>query len=77
MSLDKEVLILYAVNNGDLDDVPIERCQEFEEGFLRHMETAHPEIGRAILETRDIKEDTEESLKGAIQEFKATFQPQE
>ena len=77
MSLDKEVLILYAVNNGDLDDVPIERCQEFEEGFLRHMETAHPEIGRAILETRDIKEDMEESLKGAIQEFKATFQPQE
>ena len=73
MSLDKEVLILYAVNNGDLDDVPINRCQEFEERFLRYMETGHPEIGKAIMETKEIKEDTEEALKSAIQEFKATF----
>ena len=77
MSLDKEVLILYAVNNGDLDDIPIDRCQDFEKGFLRYMETARPDIGRAILETQDIKDDTEESLKAAIQEFKATFQAQE
>ena len=73
MSLDKEVMILYAVNNGDLDDVPINRCPEFEERFLPYMETAYPDVGRAILEARDLKEDTEEVLKGAIQEFKATF----
>ena len=73
MALDKEVLILYAVNNGDLDDVPISQCQQFEEQFLRYMETNHPDIGRTLLETKDLKEDTEESLKRAIQEFKATF----
>ena len=73
LSLDKEVLILYAVNSGYLDDVPIGRCQEFEERFLSYMETAHPDIGRAILETRDIKEDTEAALKSAVEEFKATF----
>ena len=73
MSLDKEVMILYAVNNGDLDDVPITRCQEFEQRLLQHMETAHPDIGRSITENRDLVGDTEESLKSAIQEFKATF----
>ena len=73
MSLDKEVVILYAVNNGDLDDVPIGRCQEFEERFLSYVETAQPEIGRSIVETGDLREDTEETLKSAIQDFKATF----
>ena len=73
MSLDKEVMILYAVNNGDLDDVPITRCQEFEQRLLQQMETAHPDIGRSITENRDLVGDTEESLKSAIQEFKATF----
>ena len=73
MPLDKEVLILYAVNNGDLDDIPINQCQEFEEGFLRYMETAHPEVGRSILDSRDLTDDNEETLKKAIQDFKLTF----
>ena len=73
MSLDKEVVILYAVNNGDLDDIPIDRCQEFEEQLLRYVETAKPDIGRAILEEKDLSEAVEANLKGAIQEFKTTF----
>ena len=74
MSLDKQVMILYAVNNGDLDEVPIARCSEFEERLLRYIETAQPGIGRAILEAKELKEDTEEVLKSAIQEFKAIFE---
>ena len=73
MSLDKEVIILYAVNNGDLDDIPLERCREFEDGFLRYIETANPEIGRSIAESGDLKEDTEDALKKSLQDFKATF----
>jgi F-type H+-transporting ATPase subunit alpha len=73
MALDKEVIILFAANNGDLDDVSIDRCQRFEEGLLRYIETARPEIGRAISQTRELAGETEASLKAAIQEFKATF----
>ena len=73
MSLDKEAIILYATNSGYLDDVPIERCQEFEEKLLPYVETAHPEIGRAIIETKDISDDTEQALKKALDEFKTTF----
>ena len=71
--LDKEVLILYAVNNGDLDDVPLEKCAEFESGFLRYMETAHPEIGQSIADNKDLTEENEEALKKSIEEFKSTF----
>ena len=73
MELDKEVITLYVVNNGYMDDVPIERCQEFEQKFLVYMETAHPDVSSAILESKDIGEDTEETLKKALADFKPTF----
>ena len=73
MSLDKEVMILYAVSNGGLDEVPINRCQEFQERFLSYMETVHPEVGRAIIETKDLADDTEGALKKGLDEFVPTF----
>jgi F-type H+-transporting ATPase subunit alpha len=71
--LEKEVLILYAANNGDLDDIPLEKCAEFEGGFLRYMETAHPEIGQDIADNKDLTQENEDALKKVIQEFKSTF----
>ena len=70
MSLEKEVCILYAVNNGYLDDVPLEKIPAFEQDFHRFMETNHPEINQLILTDKEIKPETEEKLKSAILEFK-------
>jgi len=70
MSLEKEVGILYAVNNGYLDDVPLEKIADFEQGFHRFMETNHPEINQLISTDKEIKPGTEEKLKSAILEFK-------
>ena len=76
MELAKEVITLYAVNNGYMDDIPIERCQEFEQKFLVYMETAHPDVSSAILESKDIREDTEETMKKALADFKPAFAAQ-
>jgi len=70
MSLDKEVTILYAVTNGYLDDVPLEKIASSEQGFHRFMETNHPEINKRILTDKEIKPETDEALKSAISEFK-------
>jgi len=70
MSLDKEVTILYAVTNGYLDDVPLEKIAAFEQSFHRFMETNHPEINQRILTDKEIKPETDETLKSAISEFK-------
>ena len=76
MSLDKQVTILFAVTQGLLDDVPLARVREFEEMFHRHMSTAYPEIGKKILETRDISKQAAEALSVAIEEFKKSFAAQ-
>ncbi len=70
MSLSQEITILYAVNNGFLDDVPVNKVTSFEQGFHRFMESNHPEIGKIIEKEKDISADTEEKLKAAITEFK-------
>ncbi len=70
MSLGKEVLILYAVTNGYLDDVPVDKVIAWEGNFHRFMETSHPELEQKINDDKEIKPETEEALKRAIGEFK-------
>jgi len=70
MPLEKEITILYAVINGYLDDVPLDKIAAFESTFHRFMETNHPEIGKEIASTKDLTPETEERLKVAIVEFK-------
>jgi len=70
MSVGKEVSILYAVINGLVDDVPVEKVNAWEEGFHRFMEISHPEVIQRINTDLEIKPETEELLKQAIAEFK-------
>src|ERR687883_252772 len=56
--LAKEVTIIYALTNGYLDDVPIEKVRDWEAEFHRFMETAHPEIGEAIMKDKALSDET-------------------
>ncbi|NOZ28088.1 MAG: F0F1 ATP synthase subunit alpha [Chloroflexi bacterium] len=74
MSLDHEVMIIFAAVNNYLDDVPIEKIRDWESAFHKFMDTQHPEIGRAIMRDKELTEDTITLLRAAIEEFKATVQ---
>ncbi len=70
MSVEKQVMILYAAINGYIDDVAVDKVVAFETNFHRFMEANHPEIGERIAGEKEISPETEEALKAAIQEFK-------
>jgi F-type H+-transporting ATPase subunit alpha len=70
MSLEKQVMILYAVSNGYLDDVPVDKVSAFEDNFHRFMSTSHPEIGERTASEKALSEETEKALKAATEEFK-------
>ncbi len=72
MALSAQVAILYAVTNGYLDDVPVNKVQAFERAFHSFMASAHPEIASDIDAKLQLTPETEEALKKAIQEFKET-----
>jgi len=70
MSLEREVMILYAVTNGYLDDLPVDEVTAWEMNFHKFVQTRHPELEQGIARDKEIKPETEEALKAAIMEFK-------
>jgi F-type H+-transporting ATPase subunit alpha len=73
MPMADQVMILFAVNSGYLDDIAVDKIAEFETNMLKIMDSMHPEIGKTISEKKDLDEDTQEKLKTAIEEFKKGF----
>ena len=72
LTMAQQVSILYAVLNGYLDDVPVEKVQEFESEFHTYMEGAHSAMLAKIMETKDLDDATTQELVKAIEGFKAT-----
>ena len=73
LSLEEEVIILFAVNAGLTDNIPLERCAAFEEQLLRHVATTHPDIGENIRETKDLNDELEAKMTQVINDFKGSF----
>ena len=74
VSLENQVIVIFAGTNGYADDVEIDRMVEWENALLRYMETSHPEIGKAIAEEKRISDETEKKLREALDTFKMTWQ---
>ena len=73
MSVEEQVMVLYAATRDFLDDVPVAKIREWEEAFLRHMETTQPDVGQTIAAQKALNEETEAILRAAITEFGTTI----
>ena len=73
VSLERQVMVFYAVTNNYLDKVPLDRIKAWEEEFIRYMDASHPNIGRAIAAAKKIDDTTADGLKLAIQDFNQMF----
>ncbi|MBE3589756.1 MAG: F0F1 ATP synthase subunit alpha [Firmicutes bacterium] len=73
MPVEEQVASIYAGTKGYLDDLPVERVQEFERGLLSFLRAERPEILKAIREEKQISDATEAKLREAIETFKKGF----
>ena len=73
LSLANEVVVLFAVNEGLMEDVEIEKVGAFEEQLLRYVAGNHPDILTAIDDSKDISDEVSANLTKAINDFKLTF----
>lgn len=72
ITVEKQVVIIYAVVNKYLIDVPVEQIAEFQNELFAYLETEHSEILDSIRETKSI-DDVKDTLPKAIEAFKAKF----
>lgn len=74
VSVEHQVVILYAALNKYLMDIPVNRISIFEKEFLQFVDNSYPEIIEDIKTTKDLTDGNVEKIKTAIAEFKKNFQ---
>jgi len=75
MPVEKQIASIYTGVRGYLDDIPVEDVQRFEREFLAFLDSSHPEILQAIVETKDLTDEIDKMLADAVVEFKKGFSP--
>jgi F-type H+-transporting ATPase subunit alpha len=73
--VERQVVAIYVVTGGYLDDYPVEDAKRFVTAFNDYLETRHAAIPEAIRESGDLSDETEAGLKAGIGEFASTFVP--
>ena len=73
VAVENQVIIIYAVINNYLKDIPLEKVGDFERDLYKHMEEAHPDITASIREEKVLTPDNEEKLKAALKDFSEKY----
>lgn len=73
LSMESQVVIIFAAINGFLDDIEIGKIKDFEKGLLEYAEEKSKVVLNAIAKEKIISEETEKELRKTIEEFKKRF----
>ena len=71
LKVEKQVMILFALTRGHLDDIPVGDIRRFEAEFLSWLDHNHTSVLETIRTTGDLPK--EDEMVAAITEFKKTF----
>ena len=73
-SVEDQVVSIWSGTSGELDEVPVEDVRRFEAEFLAWLKSSKSEILTSIASTQKLGDDVVELLKGAIEDFKNSFE---
>jgi F-type H+-transporting ATPase subunit alpha len=65
-----QIAVIWAVQNGYLDDVPLNRVKDFQSQIIDYFSTRKPELLARIAKEKTLAPDLLASLKKAVDEFK-------
>tara|TARA_B100000401_G_scaffold281588_1_gene192365 strand:- start:584 stop:1804 length:1221 start_codon:yes stop_codon:yes gene_type:complete len=72
MSVSEMGAMLFAANEGYLEDVAVDKVLDFEQALIGYMRSEHSDFMKNIDETGEYSDEIAETLKGAITKFKET-----
>jgi F-type H+-transporting ATPase subunit alpha len=73
LSAEKQALVIFAGNEGYLDDIPAKSVVKFEADLYPFVEASFPQILENIRSSQKIDDETMALMKKALEEFKSTF----
>ncbi|EAK4448922.1 TPA: F0F1 ATP synthase subunit alpha [Campylobacter upsaliensis] len=70
LSVEKQVVLIFAGTRGFLDDVAVSKIGEFEDGIYPFIEAKYPDLFEQIRTKKALDKDLEDKLAKAIEDFK-------
>ena len=71
--VEKQVAIIYAATNGNLDALPVGAIQRYEREFYAFLEAKHGDVLKLIREKKELTDDVKTKLDRALAEFGKLF----
>jgi F-type H+-transporting ATPase subunit alpha len=72
MRVEQQIMIIFAVTNGFVDDVPVAKVREWERGFHEFMTTSYPQVGEGLRTGKTMTKEIEADLRRGIEAYKKT-----
>ncbi len=69
MPAEQQVVVIYAVTNGFLDDIPVAEIRAWEKAFLEFIGVEYPQVLEALRKEKMLSKQTEEELRRSIDVF--------
>ncbi len=73
MTVENQVLIIYAATKGYLDEIPVAEVQRYQNDFIQEVENMQPDIIKSINETKDLTPETIEKMNKVLGDFTERF----
>jgi F-type H+-transporting ATPase subunit alpha len=73
LPVEKQALIIFAANNGYVDDYPVSAIRRYETELYSFIEHRHPGVFEELREKKAIAPDLEEKIRAALADFKDQF----
>jgi len=73
VSVEKQVLIIFAGTSGYLDDLAVEDCRPFEKALYDFVDSSYPGLLQKIAEKRELSDELRAETRKVLDEFKAKF----
>ncbi len=73
ISVEKQVLVIYAGNRGFLDDFTIDQIENYEKNLYEYFEREHPELLKEIAEKKEISPELDETINKVMTTFNQEF----
>lgn len=73
MSVDDQIIVIFAGTQGFMDDIPLDAIRPFEEGLMRYIRAEKQAIKKEIMEKKALDDELKAKISEAITTFKKTF----
>jgi F-type H+/Na+-transporting ATPase subunit alpha len=73
LSVEKQIVVIFAGTSGRLDKIPVDRLADYEKGLYDFLESRHPEVMKSISAKKALDDANKPNLEKALDDYSAAF----